>query len=78
MGRPKEIPFPLLGVNKGLATSKQAYATAPAMSNVRLYDVLDNRARGGQRPAQVPWGNEDQIGGSSQPVVAICVVDSVL
>ena len=78
MGRPKEIPFPLLGVNNGLATSKQPFATAPDMSNVRLRDVLDNRARGGQRPGQTPWGNEDQIGGSSQPVVAICVVDSVL
>jgi hypothetical protein len=78
MGKPKNITFPLLGVNKGLATSKQPFATAPDMLNVRLYDVLDNKARGGKRAGQALWGNGDLIGGSSQPVVAMCVVDSVL
>lgn len=78
MGKPVHVQFPLLGINKGRATSKQPFATAPRMSNVRLYDVLDNRARGGQRPGLTEWGNEDLIGDSNQPVVAMCVVSSII
>jgi hypothetical protein len=47
------------------------------MSNVRLFDVLDKRARGGMRAGQIEWGNKDLIGGNNQPVVAVCVVHSV-
>lgn len=78
MGRPIQIQFPLLGINKGMATSKQPFATASQMNNVRLYGVLDKRARGGQRPGLTPWGNEDLIGDSNQPVVAMCTVSSIL
>ena len=78
MSKPKEIPFPLLGVNRGRATTKQPYATVPAMRNMRLFDTLDRRARGGQRPGQNGWGNKDLIGGNNQPVVAMCVVSSVI
>ncbi len=45
---------------------------------MRVYDTLDNRARGGQRPGMDKWGNGDQIGAAEQPVVAICVVSSVV
>lgn len=78
MGRPTSIQFPLLGINKGVAASKQLYATSFLMDNVRLYDVLNNRARGGQRPGLTAWGNEDLIGDNNQPVVAMCVVSSIL
>lgn len=78
MGNPIQIQFPLLGINKGVATSKQLYATSFLMDNMRPYDVLDNRARGGQRPGLTAWGNEDLIGDSNQPVVAMCVVSSIL
>lgn len=78
MGRPRQIMFPLLGLNKGRVTSQQPFATASRMLNIRLYDVLDNRARGGQRPGLTAWGNGDLIGGSNQPVVAMCVVSSIL
>lgn len=78
MGKPVQLQFPLLGLNLGRAASDQPYATSFAMSNVRLYDVLDKRARGGQRPGQTPWGDGDLIGGSNQPVVAMTVVSSIL
>ena len=78
MSKPKEIPFPILGVNKGRVTTKQPFATVSDMNNMRMYDVLDTRARGGQRPGKTGWGNKDLIGGNNQPVVAMCVVDSVI
>ena len=81
MGKSVQVQFPLLGVNKGMATSKQAFATASLMNNVRLYGVLDKRARGGQRPGQTPWGNDGDgtlIGAANNPVVAMCTVSSIL
>lgn len=78
MGKPVRIQFPLLGINKGVATTQQPFATSSGMNNMRLYDVLSNRARGGQRPGQTPWGDGDLIGDSNQPVVAMCVVSSIL
>jgi len=47
------------------------------MNNVRPYDTLDDRARGGQRPGLDKWGDGDQIGAAEQPVVAMCIVTSV-
>ena len=78
MSKPVKVPFPRLGINKGVGTSEQPYSTSSEMNNVRLYDVLSGRARGGQRPGQTPWGDGDVIGDSNQPVVAMCVVSSIL
>ena len=78
MGRPIQIQFPLLGQNKGVATSKQPFATASLMNNIRPYGILDKRARGGQRPGITGWGNEDQIGATDNPVVAMCIISSIL
>ncbi len=78
MGFPKRVQFPLLGIHKGRVTSQQPFATASRMSNVRLYDVLDGRARGGQRPGLTPWGNGDLVGAANNPVVAMCVVSSII
>ena len=78
MGKPVLVPFPLLGLNKGRITSRQPFATTFDMNNVRLYDVLDSRARGGQRPALDQWGNEDLLGDANNPVVAMIVVNSIL
>ena len=78
MGRPVEIQFPLLGLNKGVAVSKQPFATSFLMNNIRLYDVLAKRARGGQRPGLTAWGDGDLIGDASNPVVAMCVVSSII
>jgi len=78
MSEPVRLQFPLLGLNLSRATGNQPYATSFSMNNVRLYDVLDSRARGGQRPGLTTWGNGDLIGDSNQPVVAMCVVSSIL
>jgi len=72
-----KLPFPFLGLDKGRAAHQQPPITSPDMSNVRLYDTLDNRARGGQRPGLDKWGAGTRIGGAEQPVVAIISVSSV-
>ncbi len=72
------IQFPFKGVDKGRAAHQQSPETSFDMKNIRLYDTLDNRARGGQRPGLDKWGDGDQIGGAEQPVVAMCVVSSVV
>lgn len=72
-----EIYFPRKGKNEFLPASAQSLETTADCNNVRLFDVLANRARGGQRPGLKKWGNGDLIGGSEQPVVAMVVVSSV-
>ena len=72
-----KLPFPFMGLDKGRAVCEQPEATSADISNVRPYDVLDNRLRGGQRPALDKWGAGTQIGAAEQPIVAICSVSSV-
>lgn len=72
-----KIPFPSKGIDKGHAASQQAPDTTSAISNMRLYDTLDDRARGGQRPGLDKWGDGDRIGAAEQPVVAMITVSSV-
>lgn len=72
-----DIKFPIEGLDKGRVTSQQSPTTSPDMNNVRPYDTLDNRARGGQRPGLDKWGNGDQVGGAEQPVVAMITVSSI-
>lgn len=73
-----EIMFPIKGLHLGFMTEKQPGLTSFSMLNVRPYDTLANRLRGGQRPATVKWGDGDRIGDADQPVVAICSVSSVI
>lgn len=73
-----KIPFPSKGIDKGHAASQQSPDTTSDIKNMRLYDTLDNRARGGQRPGLDKWGDGDQIGAAEQPVVYICTVSSVV
>ncbi len=73
-----EIMFPIKGLHMGFQTEKQPPLTSFSMLNVRPYDSLSNRLRGGQRPAAVKWGDGDLIGGVEQPIVAICSVSSVI
>jgi hypothetical protein len=70
---PVEIPFPLLGKHVGFAAGKQPPGTTSTIKNVRPYDALDKRARGGQRPALDKWGDGTRIGADDQPVVAMCL-----
>ena len=72
-----EIGFPFSGIDKGRAASNQSPDTSPDIKNMRPYDTLDNRARGGQRPGLDKWGNGDQIGGGAFPIVDICSVTTI-
>ena len=72
-----EIIFPIKGLHKGFMTEKQPGLTSFSMLNVRPYDTLSNRLRGGQRPGLAKWGEGTLIGGAEQPVVAMCAVSSV-
>jgi len=73
-----EITFPIKGLHTGFQTERQPPLTSFSMLNVRPYDPLSNRLRGGQRPAMVKWGDGDRIGDADQPIVAICSVSSVI
>lgn len=68
-----EIPFPIFGVNESAAFDKQPPQTSAYMNNVRPFDVLENRARGGQRPG-VDKLYTQQIG-STTPILEILDVD---
>ena len=72
-----KLRFPYEGIDKGRALCEQPEITASHMNNMRPRDVLDNRMRGGQRPALDKWGVGTQIGAAEQPVVAMCIVSSV-
>lgn len=48
---PIELVFPLRGIDDGWSFSRQPEGTCPDASNVIPYDIIDSRARGGQR-----WG----------------------
>jgi len=69
--------FPLKGKHAGFGVSIQPPFSSPRLNNVRPYDVLENRARGGQRPGLTKWGAGTQVGAAEQPVVAMCIVSSV-
>jgi hypothetical protein len=72
-----KLRFPIKGVHKGFVTTIQEPGTTPSCLNVRAYDCLEHRARGGQRPPLKKWGAGTQIGSAEQPVVAMCVVASL-
>ncbi len=69
--------FPVGGINRSRVPEEQPEMTSPDMDNVRPFDNLDERIRGGQRPGLVKWGIGTQVGSAEQPVVSICVVSSV-
>lgn len=70
------LKFPFKGVDKSRALCEQSPESSSDMNNMRLYDSLENRARGGQRPGLDKW-SATQIGGEMRPVVAMCIVSSV-
>lgn len=67
------VPFPLHGIDKGRNIPEQPEHTSPAMNNMRSYDVLGNRMRGGQRPGLAKLYTQ-QIASLAGPVVAICSI----
>ena len=72
-----KLPFPMQGKNENWAASHQLKFTSPDLNNVRPYDVLENRARGGQRPGLKKVFPAHIGGDVGQPVVAMCQVTTV-
>ncbi len=67
------LPFPYHGIDKGRNIPDQPEHTSPAMNNMRSFDVLGNRMRGGQRPGLSKLYTQ-QIASVAGPIVAICSV----
>ena len=71
--------LPFQGIHKGGAVAQSPLLSSGDMNNVRVRDVLENRVRIGQRPGLDKWGDGDLIGAvDSSPVVAFCIVSSVI
>lgn len=51
--QPVAMPFPVRGVNDGQGLANQAEGTCADARNVRTFESLEDRARGGQRPGLV-------------------------
>jgi hypothetical protein len=71
-----EFYLPIKGISYGFDFSKQPPLTSGYMNNCRAICVLEKKIRLCQRPGLDKWGDGDQIGGSEQPVVAMCIVSS--
>ena len=72
----QRLSLPYKGVNQGSTVSKAPSEYSTNINNVRPRDILEQRIRMGQRPGLAKWST-DQVGGSSQPIVAICSVSSI-
>jgi len=72
------LKFPVRGINKSRLPDEQPEATSPDLNNMRLFDTLDERIRGGKRPGMAKRYTEVvsqyTIGG---PIVAMCNVTVV-
>jgi hypothetical protein len=73
------LTFPVKGINKSRIPEDQPEATSPDLNNMRPFDVLDERIRGGQRPGMVKRYSEQvtNAGTGPGPVVAMCEVSVV-
>jgi len=72
-----KLNFPIKGIHKGAAGSAQPEFTSPDMNNVRPFDALERKARGGQRPGLSKLYDQ-QINGIAFPIIAICSVTTVV
>ena len=72
----QKLALPIKGLNKGIAVSVTPQEYSTNMNNVRPRDVLEGKIRLGQRPGLAKWST-DQVGDSTQPVVAITSVSSI-
>ena len=66
------VQFPFRGVNEAVAYMNQPPLTTHLMQNMRVKDVAEQRARGGQRPGLTKV-SETQIG-SNKPVLKMVQV----
>lgn len=59
---PIKFPFPVGGLDEAQAYTSQPPYTSPDLQNVRAFDTVEERWRGGQRPG-LSKGWEQQLGG---------------
>ena len=59
-----EVSFPLQGLDQRWAVAAQPPLTSGSLANVRPFDVMENRSRGGQRPGLVRWGDAVRLAGN--------------
>ncbi len=73
------LKFPIRGINKSRLPDEQPESTSPDMNNVRPFDVLDDRVRGGQRPGMKKRYSERVTVLATGPglIVAMCEVSVV-
>jgi len=69
--------FPYKGSFNGTSFEIQPPNTSFHLKNVRPFDVLENRARGGQRPGLKKM-YVDQISGDTNPITAMCSVTVII
>lgn len=73
-----EAEFPLRGFHKGVRAGKQPPGTSPHVQNMRPFEPLGDRARGGQRPGMDKWSSTlVSDSGDPAPVVEIVQVTVV-
>jgi hypothetical protein len=70
----KELFFPFSGYALNVAYKNQQLATSPLLLNIRLRDVSENMARGGQRPG-MDKAFDEQVG-DDQPVLKIITINT--
>ena len=71
----EKLRFPMNGKNVNFAASTQPDFTSADLCNVRPFDVLEKRARGGQRPGMRKVFT--QCIGNGKPVVKMCQITTV-
>lgn len=67
--RPQPVVFPVRGLHEGVGYDIQPPGTSPDLLNVRGYDALKNRLRGGRRPGLSKYLT-DQVNGAN-PIQAL-------
>lgn len=79
MATPLILQYPMMGKNTNFAATTQPSFTSPRMNNARPRDVLEYRARGGQRPGWKKAYNQHPgyVVTGNVPVVAITQVTIV-
>lgn len=65
--QPIPIPFPVRGLDKNFAYWGQPKDTTADAKNVRAYDAIDRRLRGGSRPGLSKW-NSNLVNGAGDDI----------
>jgi hypothetical protein len=69
------VPFPILGLHRGLPAKEQPEGTSFSILNCRPFDVTSERTRGGKRPG-TQKAYTTQISGASHPVLLMTSINT--